>query len=142
MSRSALKNINIGPVKFIPQSHVEDKSLSEGAVSVKDRPLVFVVRKMTREDRLNIRGLVETDSRVVEGQSLDVAVNIGSVARYIWENCVLEVKNVLLEEAEHDSLKGKAKDDLFNTEGIDLEIMECIKFVQEISTLTESEAKN
>lgn len=140
--RSALKNISIGPVKFIPESHAKDQSLSENAPDIKNRPLVFFVKKLTREDRLNIRGLVETDSREVEGQTLDVAVNIGSVARYIWENCVIEVKNVLLEDSEHESLKGKAKDDLFNTEGIDLEIMECIKFVQDISSLSEAEAKN
>jgi hypothetical protein len=55
---------------------------------------------------------------------------------------VLEVKNALLESGEFESLKGRAKDELFDTEGIDAEIMECVRHIQEISSLNEVEAKN
>lgn len=136
--RKVLKDIKIGPVEFIPSNHAEDQSLSKTAKEIKDRPLVIVVRKMTREDRYNIRGLLQTENRNNE----DVAVNIGSVSRYIWNTCVLEVKNVLLDSGEFESLKGRAKDELFDTEGIDSEIMECVRHVQEISSLNEVEAKN
>jgi hypothetical protein len=138
MSRQVLKNINIGPVEFIPKAHAEDQSLSKTAKEIKDRPLIFMVRKMTREDRYNIRGLLQTETRGNE----DVAVNIGSVSRYIWERCVIEAKNVLLDSGEFESLKGRAKDELFDTEGIDVEIMECIRHVQDISSLNETEVKN
>ncbi len=140
--RQALKNINIGPTKFVPKSHAEDQTLSETAKDIKDRPLVFMVRKLTREDRLNIQGLVETDERKKGGEGKIVAINIGTVARYIWENCVIEAKNVLLEEDEFESLKGTEKNRLFDTEGIDLEIMEAVGHVQEISSLAEAEVKN
>ncbi len=136
--RQPLKDLSIGPVEFIPKSHAEDQSLSKTAKEIKDRPLVLMVRKMTREDRYNIRGLLQTETRGNEA----VAVNIGSVSRYIWNSCVVEAKNVLLESGEYESLKGRAKDELFDTEGIDGEIMECIRHIQEISSLNEVEAKN
>ena len=136
--RSILKDIKIGPVEFIPSNHAEDQSLSKTAKEIKDRPLVIMVRKMTREDRYNIRGLLQTESRNQE----EVAVNIGTVSRYIWNNCVLEVKNVLMDSGEFESLKGQPKDVLFATEGIDSEIMECVRYIQEISSLNEVEAKN
>jgi hypothetical protein len=136
--RSVLKDVKIGPVEFIPSNHAEDQSLSKTAKEIKDRPLVIVVKKMTREDRYNIRGLLQTENRNHE----DVAINIGSVSRYIWNSCVLEVKNVLLDSGEFESLKGRAKDELFDTEGIDAEIMECVRHIQEISSLNEVEAKN
>lgn len=136
--RTVLKDVKIGPIEFIPSNHAEDQSLSKTAKEIKDRPLVFMVRKMTREDRYNIRGLLQTEVRGEE----NVATNIGSVSRYIWNSCVLEVKNVLLDSGEFESLKGRAKDELFNTEGIDQEIMECVKHIQEISSLNEVEAKN
>lgn len=136
--RTVLKDVKIGPIEFIPSNHAEDQSLSKTAKEIKDRPLIFMVRKMTREDRYNIRGLLQTEVRGEE----NVATNIGSVSRYIWNSCVLEVKNVLLDSGEFESLKGRAKDELFNTEGIDQEIMECVKHIQEISSLNEVEAKN
>jgi hypothetical protein len=136
--RQALKNIEIGPVEFIPKAMAEDQSLSKTAKEIKNRPLVIMVRKMTREDRYNIRGLLQTETRGND----EVAVNIGSVSRYIWNKCVVEVLNVLLGEGEFESLKGRLKDELFDTEGIDGEIMECIRFIQDISSLNESEVKN
>lgn len=138
MSRQVLKSISSAPVEFIPKAMQEDQSLSKSAKDIKDRPLVMVVRKMSREDRYNIRGLLQTETRGNE----EVAVNIGSVSRYIWERCVIEVKNVLLGTGEFESLKNRAKDELFDTEGIDAEIMECIRHVQEISSLSDTEVKN
>ncbi len=136
--RQALKNIEIGPVEFIPKAMLEDQSLTRTAKAIKDRPLIFMVRKMTREDRYNIRGLLQTETR----GSDEVAINIGSVSRYIWNKCVVEAMNVLVGDGEFESLKGRAKDELFDTEGIDAEIMECIRYIQEISSLNESEVKN
>lgn len=140
--RQPLKSISASPVEFIPKKHLEDQSLSKTAKEIKDRPLIFMVRKMTREDRYNVRGLLDVDSRISEGQRVNVAINIGSVSRYIWENCVIEAKNVLLDTGEFESLKGRAKDEIFDTEGIDEEIMECIKFIQELSSLNDDESKN
>ena len=62
--------------------------------------------------------------------------------KYIFENCVVEAKNVLLEDGEFESLKGDKKNELFYTEGIDEELMEVVKFVQEISSFSDAEEKN
>ncbi len=138
MSRSSLKTLSITPVEFIPLFHKEDADLSKDAKEIENRPLIFIVRKLTREDRFNIRGLAEVASK----DEIDRVTNMGSIFRYIFEHCVLEVKNVLLEAEKLESVKGDKKNSLFNTEGIDLEIAECIAFIQEISSLTETEAKN
>lgn len=136
--RQSLKSASNAPVKFIPKVQADDQTLTETAKEIKDRPMVFMVRKLTREDRYNIRSLLMTESRGNE----EVATNIGSVSRYVWETCVVEVKNVLLDSQELESIKGRDKDALFNTEGIDAEIMECIRFIQDLSSMTEAEAKN
>lgn len=133
--RQVLKTVDTKPMKFIP---TQDASLKEDASAIKDRPMVVMHRKLTREDRLNMRGLVELDDR--DGQT--VAVNIGSVARYIWENCVLEVLNVLTDAGEFERVSGRQKDVLFNTDGIDVEIMETIRHIQDVSSFSEAEAKN
>jgi hypothetical protein len=138
MTRSKLKIISTKPEKFIPKSHAEDASLSEGAKDVADRPLVVYWRKLGREDRYNISSMLETKG--VDEEAM--IKNLGSIARYVWENCVVEVQNVLLEEGSFDSLKGNEKNRLFNTEGLDAEIAETISYIQNNSVFTESEAKN
>lgn len=137
--RQVLKTVDNKPCKFVP---TQDAGLSESAPEIKNRPLVVMHRKLTREDRLNMRGLIEFEERMVDGQAQVVALNIGSVAKYIWENCVIEVLNVLTQDGEFESVKGKQKDDLFATEGMDNEIMETIKHIQDVSSFTEAEAKN
>lgn len=139
--RKPLKTLLSGPFEFIPKSHSEDPSLNKNAPEIKNRPLIFMVKKMTREDRFNVRSILKTEEREVQGEKETVPLNFGSVVRYVWENCVVEVKNVLLENEEHESLKGAEKDSLFDTEGLDLEIMECISHIQSISSFNEEEAK-
>lgn len=134
--RKVLKTVDNSRQKFIPPNQGDD--LREDAASIKDRPLVVMHRKLTREDRLNMRGL----SDIEEKGGLVVATNIGTIARYIWENAVDEVLNVLTNEGEFESVKGKQKDALFNTEGIDLEIMETVRHIQEVSSFSEDESKN
>ncbi len=136
--RQFVKTISTKPEKFIPPSHAEDSSLSEGAPDIADRPLVVYWKKLTREDRYNLSSLVE--SKVVDNESS--VKNLGTVARYIWDNCVTEVQNVLLGDEALESVKGEEKNRLFNTSGMDVEIAETIRHVQENSSFTDSEAKN
>jgi hypothetical protein len=133
--RQALKTVDNRPLKFVPS---QDASLKEDATDIKDRPLVIMHRKLTREDRLNMRGLADLEERNGEV----VVKNIGSVTRYIWENCVLEVLNVITDQGEFESLKGRQKDALFSTTGIDSEVMETVKHIQEVSGFSDAEAKN
>lgn len=140
--RKVIKTVLVGPEKFIPKIHAEDASLSEDNKDIKDRPMVFMVKKMTREDRLNLQSLIETEAREINGKTQLVPLNFGTIARYLWENCVLEVRNVLTKEGEFESVIGQEKDQLFNTEGIDVEIVDCLDHIQKISSLSEEESKN
>lgn len=136
--RQVIKSVSTKLEKFIPKSHAADPELSETAKEIKDRPMVFMWRKLTREDRYNISSLIRTDITNDE-----VAIqNLGTLARYIWEHCVAEVHNVLLEAEALECVKGVDKDRLFNTEGMDNEIAEVIRHVQENSSLSDAEAKN
>lgn len=143
MSRISLKTVSSNLVEFIPKAHLEDAELSRTAKEISKRPLIFKVRKLTREDKFNIRSLAQVETREVEGEDGTVVTNSGTVLKYIWENCVIEVLNVLTDEKEHESVKGDLKNQLFGSyEGMDTEIMEAIHFVQNLSTLTDTEAKN
>lgn len=137
MPKAVFKNASNKPVEFIPKAQADDATLSKSAAEIKDRPTVFMVRKTTREDRLNMRGLVNIEDRNGEV----VVINAGTISRYLWENCVTEVHNVILDDKEYDVVIGKEKNSLFGTEGMEPEIMECLNFIQGLSAFTESEAK-
>ncbi len=138
MSRTKVKTLSTKPEKFIPPSHAEDASLSEAAKDIADRPLVVYWKRLTREDRYNLTSLVE--SKTVDEKSS--VTNLGTVARYVWDNCVVEVQNVLLGDEALESVKGEEKNRLFNTSGMDTEIAETIRHIQENSSFTDDEAKN
>lgn len=136
MSRIPVKTISVKTEKYIPNGQPD--GLDENAKEIANRPLIVFWKKTTREDRYNLASLMET-----KGDEQDSKVkNLGSVARYIWENCVVEVQNVLLDEGAYDSLKGADKNRLFNTSGIDVEIADSIRHIQEQSAFSEPEAKN
>lgn len=136
--RQPIKSVSTKPEKYIPKAHREDPDLSESAKEIKDRPLVFWWKRLTREDNYNIGSLIEAKRNEDE---LSIK-NLGSLARYIWENCITQVDNVLLDDGAYDSLKGAEKNRLFATQGLDLEIAEVIRHVQEQSSFTETEVKN
>lgn len=137
MSRSVYKTVSNNVVEFTPKAMREDPALSADAQNIEDRPLVAGVRKMTREERLNLQGILENK---VVGENT-VTTNIGTALRFIWKTCVIYVKNVLLDKEKLDEVRGAQKDALFDTEGIEGEISEIIQFIQEISSLNEQEAK-
>jgi hypothetical protein len=143
MSRSAVKSISRVPEKLIPSSHASDPSLNEDAPDIKDRPLVFYVRKMSRDEQFKVRELIEFKDDLKPEKGLKGS---GDVAKYIWENNVTEVRNVLIMEngnpVTYESVVGQQKNDLWNTEGMDMEINEAILFARNISVLEDSEAKN
>ena len=141
MSRQAFKTITNTPVEFIPSKYKNDQTLSKDAALVKDRPMIMLVKKLTREDRLNLQFIAE-----FKPSKANALENVGSVTKFMWDRCVVEVKNVLMDEdgqtKEYESVTGVTKNALFETSGIDEEIAECINFIQEISTLSDAEAKN
>ena len=140
MSRTKVKTISKELRKFIPTSHAENPALTENAPEIENRPLIFFYKLMTREHRYNLRGLLNISKGFKE--DLPTITNVGTAARYVFENCVIMVKNVLLDDEQLESCEGDVKDGLFDSKGMEAEITECIKHIQEESNLDEVEAKN
>jgi hypothetical protein len=141
--RKAIKMISSKPIKFIPKSHASDPTLKEDAADIMDRPMVMFIRKLTRDEQFHISEMIEPKDVLEPSKGV---IGSGEAARFVWENCVTEVRNVVVNEAgevsKYESLTGKLKDDLWNTEGMDGEITEAIFFARSTSRLDEEEAKN
>ncbi len=142
--RSKIKFISNKPEKFIPSGHRNDPTLNESAPDVKDRPMFFMIRKLTRDEQFKVREMLELKdesdpSRGIKGS--------GDIAKFIWENCIVSAHNILVDEGDeiavgHDVMTGKEKNKLWDTEGMDIEMHEAILFARTHSMHTEVEAKN
>lgn len=143
MARQAIKTISSAPEKFIPRSHREDKDLSENAPEIINRPMVFYVRKLSRDERFRIQEMIELKDQLMPEKGI---LGAGEVAKLIWENNIIEVRNVVKKEGDevktYESLAGPQKDALWNTQGMDDEMAEAIMYARSTSQLDESEAKN
>lgn len=141
--RNKIKFISNNPEKFIPSSQANDTTLDENAPDIINRPLIFFVRKITRDGHFKIRELLEFKDELNPKRGL---TGSGDVAKYIWENYVVEVRNVVISEGDevktYESLVGEEKNKLWNTEGMDAEMTEAILFARSESYLSETEAKN
>lgn len=142
--RNRIKYISSKAEKFIPIAHAEDTTLKEDAAEIKDRPLIFWVRKLTRDEQFRVRELLELKDEADPAKGIKGS---GDIAKFIWENCVISVQNVIIEEEDgnvvsFESLEGDAKNALWNTHGMDNEIQEAILFARAFSVHSEVEAKN
>lgn len=141
--RKVIKLITNKPEKFIPKTHSADTELSEDNTDIMKRPMVFMVRKLTRDEQFRIREMIDFKDNADPNKGI---YGSGDVAKYIWQNCVTEVKNVVISENgelhTYESVIGKQKDELWNTDGMDSEIAEAILFARLSSELSEAEAKN
>lgn len=143
MSRIAAKTISMVVQKFVPTTHAMNPDLHVDAEKIEDRPLVFWWRRLTREERINLSGLIEADDVMdVEEKESRKIRNLGTLSRYIWDNCITKVENVLLDGEAIPLLEGAEKNRFFNTSGNDVEISEVIQLVQKESIFKESEVKN
>ena len=152
MSRTPIKMVSNEPIEFIPEEY---KDLDPKAEKIADRPLVFVGKRMTRDQKFALQELMKF--KYPEGVTFDTpeefqkAVEItgrGDAYKYIWDHCITEIKNVLLLDpkdnkvVEYDVLKGKDRDKLWNTEGEDANILQAVAFFMDTSKFTEEESKN
>jgi hypothetical protein len=133
--RKQIKFVSSKAQKFIPKGH---ETFDENAKEIQERPMVIMARPMNREDRYNIQSLMEIKRN---GEEASVS-NLGTVARYLWDNCVLEVRNVVREDASLEVVKGAEKNQIFGAQGCEEEVAQAIAWIQEISRLNEDEVKN
>lgn len=142
--RNKIKYISMKPEKFIPTTMKDDATLDENAPDVINRPLFFYVRKLTRDEQFRVRELLELKDEADPAKGIKGS---GDIAKFIWCNCVTSAHNVVVEELDgsinaQEIVTGKAKDNLWNTEGMDVEIHEAILFARNNSAHSEAEAKN
>jgi hypothetical protein len=102
-----------------------------------------MVRKLTRDEQFKLREMLELKD---ETNPMKGVKGSGDIAKFIWENNVVEVRNVIVQEGDevkhYPSVVGKEKDALWNTQGMDLEMNEAIMFARNTSVFEEAEAKN
>lgn len=141
--RTKIKYISSKAEKFIPRAHLADTTLSENDGDIYNRPLVFWVRKLSRDEQFKVRELLELKDETDPAKGIKGS---GDIAKFIWENCIVRVQNVIVQGDEgvetFDVLEGAAKDALWNTEGMDIEMHEAIMFARMTSQHSEAEAKN
>jgi hypothetical protein len=148
--RQPIKTVSNEPIEFIPTEH---KDLDPKAEKILDRPMIFVGKRITRDQKYTLQE--QTDVEYPEG--IDMAkidsdeyknkikiTGKGKAFKYVWDNCISMVKNVVLEEdgkvEEFEEFTDMAR--LWNTEGVDSELFQAINFFMRTSELTEEEAKN
>lgn len=142
--RQTIKTISSKPIKFIPKKYAEDPTLREDAENILERPLIAMVRKISRDEEYAIREFLTLKDPSNPEKGL---TGVGSVVKYIFENNVLELHNVAYEDeggevVMKDVVKGAEKNALFNSYGMDGDIDEIVFHVRKISSLDEAEAKN
>jgi len=132
MSRKVIKKVVNEPQEFIASTH---KDLDRDSKDIKDRPIIFVGKRMTRDQQWDSRDLIE----LKDPKNTDKGVNgLGKVLKYCWENLIIEVKNVV---EPGDSFKGEEKNALWEYEGMEAEAAEAATHFYSLSNLTDEEVK-
>ena len=150
MSRKAIKTVSNEPIEFIP---TEYKDLDPKAEKMADRPLIFVGKKLTRDQRYTLQEFAEVeypegvDVDKLSKEELGRKIKIkgkGKAFKYVWDTCIKKVKNLIIIEdgkiQEFEEFEDMGK--VWNTEGVDSEIFQAISFFMSQSEFTEEERKN
>jgi len=135
MSRQRLKTVSNKPEEFIPKAHLEYKKDAE---KIEDRPLIFVGRCLNRDEDWVVRDIIELKDSKDTSKGVK---GMGEAYKYMWENLITEVKNVMAEDGDHDSLTGEKKDALWYSEGMEEEINEAITHFYTKGKLSDEEVK-
>jgi hypothetical protein len=135
MSRESVKYISRVPSDFIPKSHEEYKV---DAPEMKDRPMIFVGVSPNRDQSWAIQEMFELkDSKKPEKG----VRGMGEAYKYMWENIISEVKNVITDKEELVSVTGEDKNKLWYAEGMESEITEAITHFYTNGKLDDNEVK-
>jgi len=149
MSRKALKVISNEPTEFIPKEY---KDLDKKAKKMKNRPLIFWGKKLTRDQRYIFQEKMKLeypdnyDPKNEESVKQIEITGKGDAYKFIFDKCITKIENVLLETngkvEEIKVLEGKDKERYWNTEGDDVAILSAINYYVDSSSFDETEEKN
>ena len=134
MSRK-IKTVSNAPTEFIP---TQWKDLDVNAEKMEDRPLIIVGRKTNRDEQWAMQDYIELKDKNDPDRGIK---GMGEAYKFLWENIVLEVKNVVSDKGEFESMKGADKNLLWYAEGMEDDITEAITHFHDASKLDEGEVK-
>ena len=133
MPRKVIKTVTNEAEEFIPESM---KDLDPAATVIADVPMIFVGKRTNRDQQWLLQDMIELKDPSNPDRGIK---NMGIAFKYMWQNLISEVRNVI---EPGDSFKGAEKDALWDTsEGMDEEITEAITHFYTRSKLDESEVK-
>lgn len=154
MKRTALKTVENKVTEFIPPSY---KDFKEDSEDIYERPLIAGGKRLTRDQMFEFRSITKvkypkgTDTSKLSNEELaDMAVTerTGKAYKYVWDNCVHYLKNVILniegKEETYDKVEDKEKLQLIwdQAQGFEVDIMLIVKHFVDKSQFTEEEEKN
>lgn len=133
--RKAIKTISNDLEEFIPEGYEE---YSKDAKEIEDRPLIIIGRRPNRDESYLIQDMLE----LKDSKNHKKGVNgMGEAFKYMWEHLIDEVKNVMTEKGNFESLKNEEKDALWNTQGMETEQTEALTHFYTEGKLDENEVK-
>lgn len=154
MKRKALKTLTNKVTEFIPESY---KDFKEDAEDIYERPLIFGGKRMTREQRYEFQDIIKVSypkgidiTKMDRSELAKVAKTSGNgeAYKYVWDNCIYYLKNVIIningEDKKYDKVEaGEIKDLLWESaQDFDIDIIQAISHFITDSSFTEEESKN
>ncbi len=151
MKRKVIKTLTNKEIDFVPEEYGD---LKVDAENIYDRPLIFVGRKMSRDEYFEFQEL--TRAEYPEGMDIskmskeeriaNVRVSGRSKAyRFAWDKCVTKLKNVIIEKegvVEELDICEDTQMIWSKADGLNSEIMQAIAFFIGESSFGEAESKN
>ena len=151
MKRKALKTISNKELDFIPEGYEE---FDPKAKDIYERPLIFVGKRLTRDQYFEFQELTKAEypkgmdvSKLTKEERIEHVMVKGKkdAFRYVWDNCVTKLKNVIIEvKGKVEKMDECADKELIwdGAEGLNAEIMQALAFFIDESSFSEADSKN
>ena len=149
MKRKPIKTVSNEEREFIPKAY---KDMDRDAPDMYDRPLIIKYKRLKREQRYEIQAMthlkynrnpLEVNIKSLQPGDIDI-LGQGNASKYVWENCITKVLNVIVNENGTDKCYDEypSHKELWDCEGLDDDITETIAYIMDESKLSEGEEKN
>ena len=149
--RKVIKTLANVDREFIPDGYEE---FDANAADIYERPLIFVGKRMTRDQYFEFQECIKTDfpkgmdvekMSKEERQKHAIVHGKKDAYRYVWDTCISKLKNVIIEvDGEIITMDECEDKDLIwkGAGGLQTEITEAITFFITESSFSGAESKN
>jgi len=154
MKRTPLKTVENKIIEFIPDRY---KDFDKASEDIMERPLVFCGKRMTREQKYEFQDIIKitypkgVDISKLNNEELGKIAKTkgsGDAYKYIWQNCISYIKNVIIEVNDEVKTFDKVEDEETknllwgSAQDFDTDLIQAISFFVSDSSFTEEESKN